>query len=72
MIRFPGLLLAHQPRIEGEDIGGEKKTKKLQVRKHNTNSRKDIMVNLNIGGEKKTKKLQVRKHDKNIRKLNTI
>ena len=33
MLKFPGLLLAHQPRVEGEDIGNkkDKKVKKPQV-----------------------------------------
>ena len=33
MLKFPGLLLAHQPRVEGEDIGNkkDKKAKKPHV-----------------------------------------
>ena len=39
MMKFPGLLLARQPRIEGEDIG-EKKNKKPKVQLKKTKDKK--------------------------------
>ena len=39
MMKFPGLLLARQPRIEGENIG-EKKNKKPKVQLKKTKDKK--------------------------------